>query len=225
MRKALKNLAITTILVALTSCGSSDSGGSGGGSPDSPNLDNQSCSEIWAQIIKNHPKGRKLTYEGFSLGRFEKTEILIEDSKDLSYTEATTITTAASTTDGIEIGEESRTTRHTELKSVYIDNCEKARSTRNQPSSESGSYSHSADTSNDPEPVKESKTTRAGAFATYHAQVTMRSTINGEQSITETDLWFNDNPFDSFTVFEKSVTKYRDQSFDSAKELVSIVTP
>lgn len=200
--------AIIVASAILSGCGSSGGGGGGSGGGKTPgpgNLtdpkDPGTCAAIWQEYVATHPQGLSLTYETIAN---DYTSRYTEDVIESNASRVTTRVTSEGATD------ETTTTRE-----EFLQTC--GQGIPNDPVATPDMTIE--------EKRKESKTVRAGTFATQYIRARIKSDNgNGGQNETVSEMWHTTDAT-NILVYSRNAMNFGDMSFNSTTELVEIRRP
>ena len=207
MRLTIVSIAVAGLLT-VTSCGSSNGGGSqapGNGDDNigenngRPLTDTQ-CADAWTRYVLAHPRGLKLRYENRSMGSSTTNTIEVTESSDAAVSEKHT--------------NGSQTSLVTTNKQEFLKSC------KDVPSDNDSSVNVTIE-----ERRNETKTVRAGTFATKYVKSRMTQESGGTSAVVVSESWTNDEPFSTFVVYSKSVSTMGSYTFESSSELISVTRP
>ncbi|MEY4631760.1 MAG: hypothetical protein RIQ81_1880 [Pseudomonadota bacterium] len=212
----IRSLALTIVLPLMTlqaGCGSKDDGdGSSGDNKDpngptdlvGPGRDPVSCAKAWQQFVATNPAGMKLVYETKGMG-FETTY-----SSEIIESNDSRVTIRA-TTSGED--HDSTTTRED-----FLETCQKG-------------IPGSGDDDNDSrtdikveERRKESKTVRAGTFSSDYMRLRQSRLGGQDDSSMVSEIWTSTEA-GRFLVFQRNMSTFGTETYETTTELVSIRRP
>jgi hypothetical protein len=208
----LRSIAFTVVVslsLFVQGCGK-DEGSSAGGdnNNESPGLVNSpndpaSCNRAWNQFVASNPRGMKLTYESRAMG-YQSTyssEVIESNSQRV---------TLRTTTQGED--NETSTTRED-----FLTTCK------------SGVAGNNDDIPSDPgfkveERRKENRVVRAGNFMTDYIRLRNDRIDDEEGSSIVSESWTATGEH-NFLVYQRSITSFDGNTFESTSELIEIRRP